>query len=234
MNFTLPLSDLVGLFLGFMFTLFIFSYIFDDNFLFRLTINIFIGVSAGYAGTVAFYSILWPRLIYPLIAGNHEERLLAIIPLVLSVLLLSKISPRLAHFGNPSMAYLVGVGAATAIGGAIIGTLFPQVWASINLLNRQAAISSGTNFWLYLINGGIVLVGTIATLVYFQFSISSRNRLHGKQSDRIESLGKIGQVFIAITFGVMFAGIYAAALVALIERLSSLINFIRPLLESFF
>jgi len=239
MNISLPLSDLVGLFLGFMFTLFIFSYILDDNFLFRLTINIFIGVAAGYAGTVVFYSILWPRLIYPLIYGNSDIRILAIIPLFLSILLLTKILPRYGHWswlskiGNPSMAYLVGVGAAVAIGGGIVGTLFPQVSASINLLNRQASESSGTNIWLYLFNGGIVLVGTITTLAYFQFSTSARNSQKGQPAGWIGVLGKIGQIFIAITFGVMFAGIYAATLVALIERLFSIINFIRPIFESF-
>ena len=49
----------------------------------------------------------------------------------------------------------------------------------------------------------------------------------------LESLGQVGQILVAITFGVLFAGVYAAALVALIERLSSLVNFLKPLLESF-
>jgi len=39
-----------------------------------------------------------------------------------------------------------------------------------------------------------------------------------------------GRVFIAITFGVLFAGVYMAALTAMLERLSSIINFVKPFL----
>ena len=42
----------------------------------------------------------------------------------------------------------------------------------------------------------------------------------------IEILAQIGKVFIAITFGVFFAGVYTAAMSAMIERISSLRNFL--------
>ncbi len=35
----------------------------------------------------------------------------------------------------------------------------------------------------------------------------------------------LGRIFIAITLGVLFAGVYMAALTAMIERLSSILNF---------
>jgi len=38
----------------------------------------------------------------------------------------------------------------------------------------------------------------------------------------IEILAKIGQIFIAITLGALLAGIFTAALTALIERLGSM------------
>jgi hypothetical protein len=37
----------------------------------------------------------------------------------------------------------------------------------------------------------------------------------------------VGRIFVAITLGVIFAGVYMAALTAMIERLSSIINFFR-------
>jgi hypothetical protein len=40
----------------------------------------------------------------------------------------------------------------------------------------------------------------------------------------IEGLSKVGQVFIAITFGALFAGVYTAALTAFIERIQFLWN----------
>ena len=46
----------------------------------------------------------------------------------------------------------------------------------------------------------------------------------------IEVLSKIGEVFIAITLGALFAGVYLAALAALIDRL----DFIQTVIVSFF
>jgi hypothetical protein len=49
----------------------------------------------------------------------------------------------------------------------------------------------------------------------------------------IEALAWGGRVFIGIALGAVFAGVYAAALTALIERISSLINFIFEMLGKF-
>ena len=49
----------------------------------------------------------------------------------------------------------------------------------------------------------------------------------GVKNGRIASIGRI---FIAITFGVLFAGVYMSALTAMIERLSFIINFFRQFL----
>jgi hypothetical protein len=39
----------------------------------------------------------------------------------------------------------------------------------------------------------------------------------------------VGRIFIGITLGVVFAGVYAAALTAMIDRVSSLVVFIKTL-----
>lgn len=230
----LPLGDLIGVIVGFFLTLLVFSYLLGDNPLFRLTIHLFIGVAAGYAAVVTIYSVILPRLFVPLFNGSRGEQLLALLPLLLSVMLLTKISPRLARVGNFSMAFLVGVGAATAIGGAVMGTLIPQVDASINAFDWQTLQASSANFWFQIFNGVILLLGTIATLAYFNFTSSARPGQTGRLQSFLDLIRPIGQVFIAITFGFLFAGVYAATLVALIERLNFLVEFIRPLLASIF
>lgn len=229
----LGLADLIGVILGFFFTLLVFSYIFGDNPLFRITIHIFIGVAAGYAGMVAIYNVLIPRLLIPLLSQDRGEQLLTLVPLLLGLLLLTKLSPRFARIGNFSMAYLVGVGAAAAIGGAILGTLFPQTSASINLFDLQAAREAGTNAGIQFINGGIILLGTLSTLAYFHFGTRSQADQPIQRQPWIEWVSKIGGFFIAVAFGVLFAGVYAAALAALVERLFFLVDFIRPFIEPF-
>ncbi|HEX7973131.1 MAG TPA: hypothetical protein VF498_01875 [Anaerolineales bacterium] len=223
-------ADLAGALLGFVFTLCIFSYIFGDNVLFRLAIYIFIGVAAGYAAVVAWYNVIWPQLVLPLVAGSPAERFLALFPLVLGVLLLTKTSSRLAVLGNPAMAYLVGVGVATAIGGAILGTIFPQALASINLYDLKAAQQSGGNVLVQLVNGSVVLVGTLTTLMYFHFGARPRLDQAPERSPLVEALAWVGQIFIAITLGALLAGVYAAALSALVERLHFLVQFLLPLI----
>jgi hypothetical protein len=229
----MSLSDLIGGIIGFSLTLLVFSYLLGDNPLFRVAIFIFIGVASGYAGIVAINSVLLPRLVAPLLSNNRGEQILALVPLFLSWLLLTKISPRLASWGNVPMAYLVGVGAAAAIGGAVTGTLFPQANASINLFDLQIAQERSANVGFYLLNGSIILAGTLTTLAYFHFGARPQPNQPPIRQAWINEISQVGQFFIAVTFGVIFAGAYSAALVALIERLNFLVNFLKPLLEPF-
>ena len=162
----------------------------------------------------------------PLLAGSLTERVLALIALALGILLLMKLSPRTSTLGNPSIAFLVGVSAAVAVGGAVMGTIIPQTQASINLFS----LSSAGNLWLERFFFGIImLLGTITTLVYFHFGAKATPD-GPKRSRLVTILGAIGQVFIAITLGVLFAGVLAASMTALIERLNFLWSFLAKLL----
>ena len=217
----LPIMDLLGAFVGFILTLMVFSYIFGDNILFRLAIYVFVGVSAGYAAVIAIYNVILPQVITPLFSGNLADLRLGI-PLLLGTLFVfAKLSPRLNMLGAPMIAYLVGVGAATVIGGAIVGTLFPQTIASINLLDIQAAELNGFG----ILGGAFILFGTLVTLTYFHFSARSGRGGQNQRPSWLELPAIFGKVFIVITLGVLFAGVYAAALTALIERINFILEF---------
>jgi hypothetical protein len=229
----MDMADWVGAFFGFVLTLLVFSYLIGDNPLFRFTLHMFIGISAGFAAVIAIYNVIWPRLINPLFMGSRGEQVLTIFPLILAGLLISKITPRFAFLGNLPMAYLVGVSAAAAIGGAVTGTLIPQVIASMNLFDMQTDQAFDANMGLRLLNGIIILIGTLATLAYFQFGKLSESSQRNQLQIWIGGLGQIGQVFIAITFGFLFAGIFSAALTALIGRVLSLVGYIEAILGLF-
>jgi hypothetical protein len=218
--------DLVTGIFSFLLTLMILSYLVGDNPAFRVAVYIFVGVSAGYVAAVAWWQVLYPRLIVPMLTGSFIERLLALVPLILGVLLLMKLSPRTAWLGTPSVAFLVGVGAAVAVGGAVMGTILPQTQASFNVFNPSSA---GQSWLARLFFGAIMLVGTITTLVYFHFG--AKPTAGGPQRSKLVIwLGWIGQVFIAITLGVLFAGVFAAAMTALIERLNFIWYFLTSVL----
>jgi hypothetical protein len=207
--------DVIAGIIAFLLTLMILSYLIGDNPFFRVAVFIFVGVSAGYVAVVAYWQVLWPDLIRPLISGTAFERALLSVPLVLSVLLLMKVSPQLTRLGTPAMAILVGVSAAVAIGGSVTGTLFPQITATINAFDLQ---KSGAPI-AALFNGAFILLGVIATLAYFHFGARTVADGSVRRVGLIEVIAFVGSIFIAITLGVIFAGVYSAALAALIDRL---------------
>ena len=210
-------SELISGVVAFLLTIFVLSYLIGDQFLFRAAIYIFVGVSAGYVATVVWYQVLTPQLIQPLLFGSGGERTLAIFPFFLTILLFAKAVPALSKLGTPSVAFMVGVGAAVAIGGAVTGTIFPQTGAAIDEVG-------GNSF-----EGVLMLFGTISTLIYFQFSAKRGDDGEYRRNLLTRIFSFIGKVFIAITFGVLFAGVYSAALTAFIERLDFLSSFITSL-----
>ena len=210
--------DLIAGFVAFLFTLLVFSYLIGDNPLFRIAIYIFVGVSAGYVASVAWRQVIWADLLFPLINGPFAQKALLVVPLILSALLLLKVSPRLTQLGMPTMALLVGVSAAVAIGGAVTGTIFPQIGATINMFDPRLA-TSPTQFAEVMFNGAWILAGTATTLVYFHFGARTTRDGSTRRSGFVELIAFIGSIFIAITLGVLFAGVYSAALTALIDRL---------------
>lgn len=212
---------------GFALTVMVFLYLFlGDNALFRIVSYTFVGVAAGYVAVTILFNVLIPRLIDPLLRGQ----LFVLVPLVLGALLLFKLSPRLSFLGTWSMAVLVGVGAAVAVGGAIFGTIFGQVSGTLSIFPRLAQLGAAmqqgvlTDWVAQLLEGLFVLVGTISTLAYFHFGAPNRPNQPVERARGIEFLARIGQVFIGITLGATFAGVYVAAISAFVERLSTMIN----------
>jgi len=218
--------ELISAIIGFILTWMVFSYLIGDNALFRVAIYIFIGVSSGYAAAAICYYVLLPKLqLLPL--NNPTQLIVGGIPFVLGFTVFAKISPRTSGLGSFAMALLVGVGAATALSGAVIGTLVPQARAAMDALDVR---SSGGNAFLNLVEGLVMLAGTALTLAYFQFSAQRAPDGSVRRNVILEILAWGGRVFIAITFGVLFAGVYMAALTAMIERLSSIINVVKSFL----
>jgi len=226
----MSLADLIWGIVGFLLTLMIFSYILGDNPAFRVAAYLFIGVSAGYVTIVVITQVLVPQLWMPLVSGSFASRLIALIPLLLSILLLLKIYQPFARYGSIPMAYLVGAGAAILIGGAVIGTIFPQVLGTINLFDLHSADVNQIDPVILFINAVLVLVGALTALFFFYYGANARPNQPVQRSQFVETMARIGQVFIGITLGALFAGVYSSAFTALIERVSSIWNFFQALI----
>lgn len=213
--------DLISGAIGFLLTVMVFSYLIGDNPLFRIAVYLFIGVASGYAAAVIVNNVLFTKF-QSLPLNDPTQLAIGLIPFLFAMTLLAKLSPRLSWLGTFAMAVLVGVGAATALGGALAGTLIPQAGAAMEAMNSRSLLD--------LLQGGVMLAGTVATLAYFQFGAKRASDGTVKRNAILEALAWLGRIFIAVTLGVLFAGVFMAALTAMIERLSSLIHFVSSLL----
>ncbi|PWH18397.1 MAG: hypothetical protein DDG60_00455 [Anaerolineae bacterium] len=208
---------IIGL-LSFLFTVLVLSYIIGDSPAFRLAVHAFVGVAAGYVAATVFRQVVVDKLFMLLLIGSPLDRLLMFFPLVMSFMLLAKMSPRFEWLGRPVVAFLVGVGTATAVAGAVLGTLFPQIEASSSMFGQGLGS---------LLSGSLILFATITTIAYFQFTVSKSSM--GKRGKLMTLLALIGQVFIAITLGAIFAGVLTAALTAFVDRIQSIVLFLDSL-----
>jgi hypothetical protein len=214
-------ADLLVGAIAFILTLMTLSYLVADNPAFRVAVHVFVGVAAGYVAAVAWWQVLWPDLLLPLVNGPAVRRAALAVPLLLSGMLLMKAWPPLTRIGAPALALLVGAAAAVAIGGAVQGTLIPQASATIDPFDLRNAPAPEA-----LVNSALILAGTVSSLAYFHFSARTRADGSVRRFALLEILAVVGSVFLAITLGVLFAGVYAAALTALIERFHFLGGFL--------
>ena len=122
------------------------------------------------------------------------------------------------------MAYLVGIGAAVAVGGAVLGTLFGQIRATTSMFDLYASQARGVNPFFQVVEGGFILFGTLVSLVYFSFGGSGKAGEPLKRPRVIEVIASAGKIFIAVTLGSLFAGVVSAAAAALAERMGFIIE----------
>jgi hypothetical protein len=194
-----------GLILGALLTFCVLTYLIGDNVLFRLAVYILIGSSSAYAAVIVIYDELNPRIQQG--AANPTMLVVTIVALILGALLLFKVSPRLAWLGNLSVGYLVGVGAATVLGGAIIGTLGPQIVAT----GAPATSPSGgaPDSLLNL----IVVIGTCVTLLSFGYYRTQQNAA-------LQAVHVVGRrFFLMVALGATFALVFMASATLLFDRI---------------
>jgi hypothetical protein len=244
----LDTSDLIGSLVAALLTIMVLSYLVGDNPLFKFATHLLIGVAGGYAGAIAIRNVLQPGLVDPLVEAGlpglvDPDLLVSVVfPWILVIILLLKVSQSTARYGTLPMALLVGVGAAVVVGGAITGTLIPQTQAAMNSSLSPGVINpqTGEAGFERVVGVSVLILGTLSTLFYFRFSA-----LRGETETPLAVVAGItipgplnlfaglGKSFIALVFGVMYAGVLSAAMIVLAERLEFLLESISGLLNSF-
>ncbi|TFG72646.1 MAG: hypothetical protein E4H27_02235 [Anaerolineales bacterium] len=209
--------ETLGLIIGAILTLLIFSYLLKDTFLYRWALALLVGCGIGYGLGLAWHYILREWISHTLVVSQLGSSFSLLTPLILGALLLFKgFSPnkalgRLAGLGNIPLALLVGVGTATAVSGALIGTLIPQIIATGDTVSLE-------NGGLAFAQGLIIVIGTIASLLVFSSSVM-RQVKNGEGNPVLKWITRIGQGFIVIALGFTFSSAVTSALTVLIMRL---------------
>lgn len=199
------------------------SYLLGDNPAFRVAEYLFVGTAVGYAVVVAWFNVVQPALFG---AVAPQSPALAAVPLIFCLLLMARIRPAWSGVGGITVGFLVGVGAALAVGGALFGTLQPQILATARLSLDPAdygdtqPVLASTFFWQNL----AVLVGTIGTFFYFTFNTQPQGPLAGFREAFTRFWSGMGRWVIMITLGALFANTAMSRFALLIDRVRWLLD----------
>ncbi len=237
-------AELLGAWFSVFLTLGILSYLYDDNPFYKAAEHIFVGVSAGYWASIYYWTQvqpnlfgrLWPALpegtktgffhqlwygIYHFlgyissgsfpeggIQGHAEIRMIYLIPLILGIFMLMRLIPKIGWLARWAIAYIVGMAAGLRFYGFLNSDVMEQIKASnINF--------SGNG--IVLLNGIIIVIGTLCGLLYFFFS-KEHTGVFGK-------LSKVGIYFLMISFGASFGFAVMGRISLLIGRFNDLIEY---------
>jgi hypothetical protein len=194
------LAGVAGTTLAALVTIAVWSYLAGERRVFGWAQHLLAGLSTGYLVIISVREVLVPSLVRPLIDAPAADPVLWPALLLVMALVLARWLPR--QVVAIPVALLIAGTAAFALGGAVVGTLLPQLAAS---LLPGGATSSG------LLNATIGLVITALVLIAF---------LHGTRSGRLGSAAAgSGRWLLVGGLGGWIGFLLVSRLALLVERL---------------
>src|SRR3712207_2497887 len=130
-------------------TLFIFSFLLQDNPLFKLAEHLYVGVSVGYTIVKAYDTVIVHLILKP-IFENGEWSLL--IPVTIGLLMLTRYVPKASWLSRYAFAMIVGIGAGLAIPRTISSFILKQIEDTVRPLLTLGA--DGVTFTFSLLKIG--------------------------------------------------------------------------------
>ncbi|MDM7914038.1 MAG: hypothetical protein ACE15D_12150 [Candidatus Eisenbacteria bacterium] len=197
------LGDAFGAIVGAILTLAILSFLYKDNPVYRFAEHLFVGLAAGYYLALEFHQVFRPNLWDPLV---HDGDLLELIPLALVLLLFTRLVDRIGWLSRWPMGLLIGAYSGLAVIGFAQGDLVPQIRANLVPL-WTGHIGSTIDNW-------ILVIGLLASLFYFFFSVQHRGVAGGT--------ARLGIWFLMVSFGASYGYTVMARISLLIGRLTFL------------
>jgi hypothetical protein len=216
----------IGLWVAAFLTLGIFSYLYRDNVLYKLTESIIVGVSAGYYFVAGFWDSIVQQLLselapqltrnwfLPGLAADKAADLWFVVPLILSLFLFCKFVPGIGWVARWPLAFVVGTFAGLRLVLFLDADFVSQIRNTIMPLVVLAPDGSFL-IWSSLRNVGIIL-SLLACLTYFFFSVEHRGA--------VGRVSRVGIWVLMITFGASFAFTVMGRITLLTKRFEFLFN----------
>jgi hypothetical protein len=200
------LATLTGIWVAALYTLFTFSFIYKETPIYRFAEYTFVGATAGHYIVIAYQSIKnygW----YPVVVKGQY---IYVLPLILGLMMFSRLSKKQSWISYYPIALLVGAGTALAIRGTIQAEFLTQITSTI------APLLAPT---LTAFNNIVIAVTVISTLIYFLFTVEAK----GPLKRPMDYLGKIGRYMLMVGFGAQFGAAIMTRLGFVIARFQFLL-----------
>ncbi|MCP4872270.1 MAG: hypothetical protein GY898_26505 [Proteobacteria bacterium] len=125
--------DVLGAWISIFLTLFILSFLYEDNPIYKLGEHIFLGVSIGYAVVEVYFGVFKPNLLDKLFFADEwtYERPFLIVPLILTALLFMKYSKKHGWLARLPIAFVVAAYAGVKLTGELRAHLMTSVQQSM-------------------------------------------------------------------------------------------------------
>lgn len=215
------MADILALWVGALFTLMIFSFLYKDNPFYKFAEHFFVGVSAAYWMCTAFWNTLMPNLFGkihpPMIAPWFPDLAKAPadpifwVPLLFGLLLLARLVPQVDHLSRWAVALIVGWTAGTNMMRYMQSDFVGQIYSTIRplIVTTNGQFILGDSF-----NNLVIVIGVLCGLVYFFFS--------KEHSGPFGGAARVGIWFLMVTFGAAFGYTVMARISLLIGRMQFL------------
>jgi nitrate reductase gamma subunit len=193
------MMETVGIWIAALLTLCIFSFLYKDNPFYRFAEHLFIGISAGYWLCRYYRNIFLPNLWTPLF---ERGQVLYIVPFVLGIMMLMRLSKKTAWISRWPLAVIVGTTSGYFLVTYLQSNGLEQVRATLVPLDSFSNI--------------VLVAGVVSGLVYFFFSKAHKGPFG--------TVARVGVYFLMIAFGASFGYTVMARISLLFGRMYFLLS----------
>lgn len=204
----LTTSVILGGWLSVGITIFLFSFLYRDNPLFKIAEHLYLGVGMGWWFIVLLYGTWIPKAYEPFVGGQY----MLIIPVFLGLSLVTQFIPKISWVSRYGFTFIMGYGAGLVLPLNLATDFMAQIAGTI----RPFANLANLGGW-QIFNYVLIAVGAICVLTYFYFSVEHKGV--------IKKASNVGVYFLMVYFGASFGNTVMARFSLLYGRFDLLYDF---------